>query len=249
MSKYELGAPVVVNPPAIVRADSTRAEQVIGEIIKLDAKSKENAFIVGDLFVEFIDGDYHTAAHTETLQEFLKKYNIELSKREIQYRTKISRNRGKVGVDREQLVAAGISKAKAIFELDPQIDYEHEDGRREPMADIMRNLVEEAEGWKLSALKKEVKRLQGITDEEDEVVEEKVQYTVAQYRNVKLALLLIAKQSGTDMNEFDAPAVKGLLYERALDHYLQDPNNRAELTQLMEELQSADVDDEEEDSE
>lgn len=240
---FDPNAPVV----AEVRQDTSRAEEVIREIIKIDATQKSNAFVLGDLFVEFEEGEYQHAAKTKTLKEFLKKYNIEISPREVIYRTKACRIAKKLGISRESLTTAGISKVKVITLLDPDTDLEHPNGERESMGDIIRDLIEDAPKWKIEELREEIKRLKGIEDPDSVTVDEKIQYTKVQYENVERVLKLVAKQSGIDFSEIKSPAIKGLLYERIVDSYLQDPNNTADLRALADEDGATEFSDEEED--
>lgn len=173
MTKFDPTAPVTIIPPvAISQRDTSRAEQVIEEVIKLDRSMATNAFAIGDLLNEIVEGDYFHADHCQTLQEFLKKHNFELSKREVDYRVKNSRVSKKLGISRERLLKAGISKIKAIFELDPGLDVVNPDtGKTESLGAIMVALVQEAgAGKSLSDIKKIVKQLKGESEGEDSVI-------------------------------------------------------------------------------
>lgn len=172
-TRFDPGAPVVVAPPAIVRNDTSRAEKVIEEVINLDRSMATNAFEMGDLFAEIVDGDYVHADHCQSVPEFLKKHNFELSETEIRCRVKVSKVSKRLGITREQQMKAKISKMKAICELNPELSVTNPvTGNTEQMGDIMRGLVIDAGAGKpLKDITKLVKELKGKTEGEDSLLE------------------------------------------------------------------------------
>jgi hypothetical protein len=168
--KFNPADPVTVTE--IVRNDTSRAEEVIEAVINLDQALSTNAFAIGDLFAEIIDCDYVHADHCQDLPSFLKKHNFELSKREIIYRAKISRVSKSLGITRDQLMKARISKAKAIFELNPTLEYtDPNTNKTENVGLIMKALVIEAgNGKQLKDIKKIVDVIKGKTEGEDSLI-------------------------------------------------------------------------------
>lgn len=227
-TRFDPAAPVVVDPPAIVRADTSRAETVNERLLELERVSTDAWYEQAELWAEAIDGDYHHADHCESLKDFVTKHNIELSLREIQYRAKISRVSKKLEIKRDQLKKAGISKIKAIFELDPGVEYtDPVTGNTAPMGQKMRSLVIEAgAGTSLKSIREKVKTLRG--DDPTEVIYETVAYTKAQKEIVDLAAEVVIAQSGDTVNP-DTGEVKEVsratVYERLAAEFLADPNN------------------------
>lgn len=165
---FDPSAPVVVDPPAIVRQDSSAAERVVAEVITLDRTLVADQFKLGALFAEIVAGDYHYADHCETLKDFLKKNKIELTEGEVKRRAKIHNTAEKLGIPLEQLLKARISKVKAIFELSPDKEITDDEGKTEKVSDIMRSLVLEAgNGKSLADIKKIVKDIRIKLDEID----------------------------------------------------------------------------------
>jgi hypothetical protein len=174
LKPFDPSAPIVVGtPPAITQRDTSRAEQVIEAAINLDRALTTNAFEMGDLFAEIIDGDYVHADHCEDLEEFVKKHNFELSAREFRYRATVSRVSKKLGITRAQQLKAKISKMKAVCELNPALEYtDPSTGKTENVGDIMRELINDAgNGKQLKAIREIVNRIKGVTEGEDSVLE------------------------------------------------------------------------------
>jgi hypothetical protein len=169
MSKelFDPAAPVLVDPPAIVRTDTSRAEQVIEKVINLDRSLNADQFELGALFSEVLAGDYFHADHCDSLKDFLKKNHIEMPAKEAERRAKIHNISTELGITREQLQKARISKVKAIFELSPDKTVTHKDtGVVEKVSDIIYQLVTDAgKGKSLADIKKIVKDIRIQLDE------------------------------------------------------------------------------------
>lgn len=143
---------------------------------------------MGDLFVEIIDGDYFHADHCKSLDEFVKKHKFGVQTREIIYRTKVSRLSKRLGITREAQINAGISKVKAICELNPDMEYtDPSNGVTEMVGDIMRRLIIQAgNGMSLKDVQARVSEIRG--DKENEVVHETIVYTRGQKEEVDKAI-------------------------------------------------------------
>jgi hypothetical protein len=239
-SQFNPAAPVIVDPPAIVREDTSRAEQVVEQIIKLDRSSVDSQIEFADLMVEFVDGDYHHADHCQTLEDFCKKHGFELSPREIRYRANVSRKSAKVGITREQRKKAKISKMKAICELTPETEYVDKDtGEIRTGTDIMQELVVRAcSGLNLKQLKEIVAEWKG--DPESEIVHETIAYTRAQKEVVDMAIEAVIKTHG-DTIDSESKETKdisrGTAYHYMAVELLGDPNYEQAAHDVIEQQQ------------
>jgi hypothetical protein len=173
LKPFDPSAPVVVDtPPAIIRNDTSRAEQVVEQVIQLSNRTVINQLDLVDLLAEFVDGDYYAADHCQSLSQFLKKRNLELSSKEIDKLVKISKVSASLGITREMLLKAKVNKTKVIFDLDPDLDYTDPNTEEvTSVADIMYKLVIDAgNGTSLRDIKKTVDLIKGKTEGEDSVI-------------------------------------------------------------------------------
>lgn len=170
MKPFNPADPIIVTQ--IVRNDTSRAEQVVQTILTLEQKTVSNFVDMADLYSEFMDGDYHAADHCESLPQFLKKHNIELSPKEITKLVKISKVSKQLEITREQLLKAKVNKVRAIFELDPALDYTDPDsGTVCSVGIIIKDLVQQAgNGKSLKDIKQIVNMIKGKTEGEDSLV-------------------------------------------------------------------------------
>lgn len=226
---FNPAAPVIIDPPAEVRPDTTRAEQVIQRVITLDRTIGANQFEIGDLFAEIVDGDYFFADQCQTLKEFINKNGFELSKREIEYRIKNSRYSKLLGIPRAKELAAGISKIKTIYKLDPSseyIDADASDGEPRPMRNVMIELVDVAAIKSLKDITTIVKALMPPSDDE-EYVDMKLRFTVTDHKRLMELIEVFRRIHGNtvdsdeDVVEVSAERAIHLVFEE----WAQDPNN------------------------
>lgn len=232
-TKFDPAAPVLADPPAIVKPDTSRAEQVIEQVKTLDRQLATNQFEMGDLFAEIVDGDYFHADHCESLHEFLKKNGFDLSPREIFYRVKISRVSKSLGISRDQLLKAKISKVKTIFELDPTLEHTNETtGNIESMADVMRGLVIDAGAGKpLKDIRRVVHELVSKTAGEDKIIE---WWNIPTFRSRAAfydeTIEMMRRQSGDTVDEEgnEGDISKATAIERIFAEWRADPQNTGE---------------------
>jgi hypothetical protein len=234
---FNPAAPVVVEPPAIIREDSSRAEAVVQEVINLNRSSAEGQIAFANLMVEFIDGDYFHADHCHTLVDFYKKHGFELSPREIDYRVNVARKSAKAGITNEQRKKARLSKMKAICRLDPSAEIvDHETGEIVKTADIMRDLTDRAgNGLQLKELNEIVATLLG-EEEKPEKFHETVKYTPEQRAIVDMALEVITLKAGDTVDpatKESKPISRPQAYTYLAAEVLNDPNYIEQVQKLQ----------------
>ena len=228
----KLTEPIVVtiaDPPGIVQRDTSRAEQVIEDVVRLDRSLSANQFELGDLFAEIADNDYFHAVHCQSLPEFLTKSGIDLSPREVAYRVKVSKVSKKLRITRDQLLKARISKVKAIFELDGLRDPQTGDPRN--MDEDIRRLILEAPLTKLSRIKEIVKELRGDAEKDDELVTENVTYNQLMKANVDRGIDLVRLNYGSTIDpetKQEKELSRAACYELMAVEYWNDPNHHAQ---------------------
>jgi hypothetical protein len=234
-SKFNPAAPVVLtDPPAIIETikEENRAETVIQEAISLDAFLEANQFVLGDLFAEIIDNGYLAAAGVANLAEFLKQHNFKLSKREIIYRTKISRVSKSLGIDNALMSQAGVSKVKKVFELDHTLEVVNdEDNTVIRMADIMVELVTRAaNGRSLKEIASDVDALKSKEEKEEEYVDWKLRITKLQLENFEQVIEMGRMIHGDTVNEDEetSDASKERIIELIFEDWKSDPNNQVD---------------------
>jgi hypothetical protein len=167
----ETAITILPTPTALVARDTRRADEVTTTLKQLDSQSASVCFDQGDLFVE-VDREAHwmTLGH-ESAEEYYRSLNIDISKREILYRSKVSRSMAALGLTRADYAPARLSKLKIITELDVAGQIVDPDTEiAEPLAPIMVRLIQAAPFKKLSEIREEVDILLGKTgDEEDDL--------------------------------------------------------------------------------
>lgn len=232
MSRFDPAAPVIVEQPAVVREDTFRAETVINELIKLDRRHTMDAFERGDLFSEFVEGDYQHADHCQTLPEFLKKRGFELSPATIKSDIKNARYAKKLGIDRAALLRARVTKVKEIFKLDPEATFvDGATNEETSMSVVIADLIQRAPELSLAEIKAVVKQFNTADDEDNELVKDTVHYTRLQKEVVDLAVDRMTKFSGVQKDEVtgeEKEISRGTAIERICGNFLADPNFEVE---------------------
>jgi hypothetical protein len=235
MSKYELGAPVVVQQQ---QEEVSRDIAVLKEVIALDRSLETNAFVLGDLFAEIIDKEYYKSDGCQTLKEFLKKRAFDLSPREITYRANVSRKSKKLGISREELLAARVTKAKVVCVLDPDLVYTHESGVEESMGDIIRSLIKSAPTSTVAELKELVNMYLGKT-EADKPIKETIFFEPEEWKLFDFGVLLATKIAGATLDIVSGESRdlgRGSACAILAVNYINDPNNAPAVAALKAEL-------------
>lgn len=227
-TKFDPAAPVIVDPPAIIRADTSRAEQAIDQIIRLDRSMAANEFDMADLWLEISEGDYFHADHCQSLPEFIKKHGFQLSPREITYRVKASRVCRLLDISRDIRMRAGWSKLKAVTQLDPTAEFEGQN-----VGDIMRQMMLDA-GTILSLkdIQARVKEILGGEEDPDEIVKDTFAYTRSQKTVVDQAVDLATLQAGDTVDTVTKESKeisRGTAIHLIAADFLADPNNQPDI--------------------
>jgi hypothetical protein len=130
-----------------------RATQVHEQIKQLVGNQTDNTFELADLLCEARENQYYREFGFDTFKDYVEA-ETEFRERQAYYIIRITTGARQLGIDRQQLKPAGISKLKHIFTLDV-----------EKFADDIRRLVAVAPRTPLAAIIAEVKRLKGEAGE------------------------------------------------------------------------------------
>jgi hypothetical protein len=226
----------VLSPPAIVRRDTTRAEQVVEEVLVLERSMVKNQFVLGAKLREIKTQDFWAAHQCLSWDEFKKKlsttYGFDLSGKQIDNLIDLDEISERIGVTDAQKNSAKISKIRKIYELNPSSEVVDENtGDVQSMAAIMLKLVTEAPSRSLKEIKKLVDELKGEeVDEAGELVKDTVWYRKDSKGVVDQAVELVTAQAG---DSFDSSGEtrdisRGIAIEYLAASYLADPNNQGD---------------------
>jgi hypothetical protein len=161
--------PELLDPPAIVLRDDRRAIEAVEQVVAIDQSIVANQFELGELLAEIKDNDYFAAHKVLSFDELLKKLSLDISASQVRYLVNNHKMATRLGISREQLKKAKISKVKTIFQLDPDKELvDDATGEVTKMADVMVTLVNESPFKKLSEIEAIVKRLKDDTTPEGE---------------------------------------------------------------------------------
>lgn len=193
-----------------------RAFAVRDRLLTLKDSIENNFFDLCELLLEAKEGEYHLIYGFERFGDWVEQgSDLDLSARSAYYYINIGEKARELGLTREMLKQAKISKLKEIFTLEPE-----ENG------DDMKRLVESASSSSLEEIKKEVAK-----------AKEKSGVPTAAYMTLKLdpmvkdtveeAIELARRNYGDTIDEYgevkDASVSKCV--ELICVSYLQDPNN------------------------
>jgi hypothetical protein len=147
----------LLNPPAIHgEVKAGRASSVLKQIEKLKTSLSDNRWELAELLSEAHERQYHHEWGFEDFDEYIDQSNFDVSAREARYYIRINNHAKLLAIPRGDLAKVAISKLKEIFTLDPQ----------EHAADI-RRLLKLAEKAELREIKDKVRKLKGLSEEEE----------------------------------------------------------------------------------
>lgn len=142
--------------PAIVQEDERRATVAKKELERYAETLADCEFQVGDLLAEIDAQCYWQQWGFFSFKDYLANSRLDMTERVAQYRIRISKGATALGITREQLKAAKVSKLREIFTLDAA-----------QYADDIKRLVDAAPSMTVEEIKHEVKRAKGLAGEED----------------------------------------------------------------------------------
>jgi hypothetical protein len=202
---------VVANGPVI-----QRAKEVERQLHNLKNGIEDSFLDMCDLLMEAQEGEYHRVWGFNTFSEWVEQgSSLELSARQAYYLVNISKNAKALGIDRDLLRKAKLSKLKEIFTLDPVKHGEH-----------IKELVQQAaDGVSLQAIKAQVKSYAepGIIQPSYVTVKLEPEVKETFDEAVELARRNYGSTVGHEGEVKDISISKAL--ELILVSYLQDPNN------------------------
>lgn len=206
------------NDTALQTAD--RAEQVKQQLLQLKDKVEDSFFDLCDLLLEAKEGSYHNVWGYGQFGDWVEMASgLDMSRRQADYYVSIGRKSKVLGLTRDQLKQAKISKLKEVFSLDTQTQGEQ-----------MKQLVEEAKTESLEAIREKVQGLKAKDGEEPWVY-----MTIKVPKSVKedsiepaleLARRIYGNQFREDGEVYDITDSK--CWELICVTFNQDPNNQHE---------------------
>lgn len=218
------GADVVIVKDAQVitpGSNEERALEVQERIEGLRHNLLEGMFDLAELLAETRRNEYYRVwGYTNFGQWVEEGSGLDMSERTAFYLINIIEGAKELGIPREQLLVARISKLKDIFSLD-----------RKKHGDKIRALVEKAGDCDLNDIREEVHRIKSG----DEALEPYVFITLKIPKSVKehtvdSAFEIVRRQNGNVQNE-QGEVIElsdGKCLEYVCQAYLQDPNNKLE---------------------
>ncbi len=104
----------IFSPPAIVRRDTRRSQEVKKKLEAYQDTLTTDKFDIAELLSEANRNDYAADWGYENFEEYLTETKFDVSPREAYYLIKIVDTARELGIERKKLVAAGVSKLKVI---------------------------------------------------------------------------------------------------------------------------------------
>jgi uncharacterized protein with ParB-like and HNH nuclease domain len=122
-----------------------RAQAVDAQIRELRVNLVDNFLHLGELLSEAKENNYAEALGYDNFAHWLEESGVDMSERQAYYLIKIINNARGLGISREELAGAKMSKLKEIFTLDP-----------ETQGDKIKQLVADSGSLKLDDIRERV---------------------------------------------------------------------------------------------
>lgn len=234
-----------MDPQVIVgEAVAGRAASVRRNLRSLVSGLNTNTFDLAALLFEAREGNYFSAWGFSSLAEYAQK-ELGLKQRKAEYLTRIMKVTKAVGLKREQVEQAGISKLRDITTLDPGKSFWNTDTKTsESLAEHVVNLVLDAPELTVEEVREKVLRLQGRLGPDRPVTHS---YTVPRsaYDNVIKAAIEKARMVlGSQGRDADGNAQEygdGPCLEVICANFLSDPSFEEEPLPEEEEVGTIEI--------
>jgi hypothetical protein len=211
------------NPPAIIEQVQSRDSFVREQIEALTKVVSLSSLDLAELLSEAKRELYHIRWGFPNFDDYVVQAQLGIGKRQAAYLINIYNGAETLGIPREALEAAGISKLKLIFTLD-----------MEQYGELIRDLVQRAPGMTVEQVSDEVKQLKEagednfswinapvLREDKDGTYAEAISFT----RTREGQTIDVKSQQGKDLSE-------GACIVVWAQNYMQDPNN--EMSELGE---------------
>jgi hypothetical protein len=200
--------------------DTNRAKEVLGLILKAKSALDDGFFDLCDLLTEASDNGYHTVFGYARFGDWVEENpDLDMSARQAYYYVSISKKAKQLGLTRDDLKRAKISKLKEIFSLEPN---EH--------AEEMKQLVGEAAESGLDEIKEKVRQIKVKGGAEDKV-HMTLKLDPADKETVQQALELARMIYGDVINQATGEVTEASdsqCVHLICSQFLLDPNNKPE---------------------
>jgi hypothetical protein len=240
----------LLQPYAVVRGEAVagKASEIRRELLKLNSSLNEMVFDLAELLAQAKAGALYQAWGFKTFEDYVTD-ELDLKVRRAHYLTRIVQVCSQVGIERLVYEPVGVAKLREITRLDPAGSFFNTETKdSEPLAQHIRRLIESPE-MKLPEVIQEVKRLLGLTGD-DELVWVNWSVKRAVRDNVIIPAQELARQkmgsAGRDSEgnavEFSDSSTEEVIHQA----YLLDPDSYAEEPDESQEQieESAEVDSE-----
>ena len=220
--------------PAVVihgEAVAGRAAVVRRELLKLNSSLSEMTFDCAELLAEVRGAALYGAWGFATFEDYVTD-ELDMKLRRAQYLTRIVQVCKEVGIERLEYEPVGLARLREITRLDPTgAFFNPETKESEPLKDHIRRLIKEGTKMKLPEVVAEVKRLLGLTGD-DELGCHTYSWKKSVYDNVIVPAQELARQrmgsAGRDEEgnaiEYSPSATQEIINQE----YLNDSSNYAE---------------------
>jgi hypothetical protein len=218
-----------IDPPAIVKLDTRRADELRDRVQLLGKTIAINNFELGEALHEIKTNDYW-ANYGESFEDYLKKDGIDISPRQAYYLIQIHKVSTALNLGKDTLILAGTSKLKHIMTLDPDaVITDPDTGEVTPMADVIRHLVATAPAHTVKEVREKVEAILNVgTDEDDQLTWMNLPVRRSAKKTVLDAIEMARALSGDTLDpstgEFKDVS-DAIALERICADFISDPNN------------------------
>jgi hypothetical protein len=224
--------PNLSEPAAIIgETVAGRAAVVKKELAGLVSEIRESTFDMAELLSEVKGAAYYSAWGFESFADYVTA-ELDMKVRKAQYLVRIVQVCAQVGVMRKTYEPIGVSKLREITSLEPTESFWNaETSVNEPLVGHIIRLITKADEMTLQEVIDEVKRLKGLTGD-DELVWMNFSVKRAVREGVVLPAIELAKQKlGSAGRDNEGQAIEysdGAAIEVICADFSADPNNYTE---------------------
>lgn len=195
---------------------NSRADEVRAALLGLKDSIEDNFFTLCDLLLEAQENDYHAVWGYIRFGDWVEQgSDLDLSARSAYYFINIAKKARTLGMTREQLKQAKVSKLKEIFSLDP------EENSRE-----MKALVAACADKTLEEIKEKVRKIK-VKDGKEDMVNITIKVSTSVKETIDRAFELARKNYGDVLiNGEPHDATPSQCMELISVSYVNDPNNQ-----------------------
>ena len=220
---------ILPNFPAIFgEVEAGRSAKVRQQIENLLKNMHKSTLDVAELLSEVRKNKYYVQWGFDSFSAYAAELDIKSSK--AQYLARIADVMEQVGAVRSEYEDVGLSKLREITSLEPTAEYAINDqGNTMPGSECITHLLTGANDLSYAEVKDAVKKLKGLTGDDELVWINFCMKKAARDEVVQPALELVRKQLGSKGEDEDGKAVEysdGACLECICVEFINDPHNQ-----------------------